>query len=104
MSSERGSSPDPTSIEAELAAAQQAVSEHAHQLSRRHVAVEALHAARTASEAAREKLADESADVARLESLSPTRIWAGLRGNRAERLDVERAEQQAGEYEAARAH
>jgi hypothetical protein len=104
MSFDPGPLLDPTAIEAELAAAQQAVSEHAHQLTRRRLAAEALHAARTASEAAREKLADESADVARLESLSPTRIWAGLRGNRAERLDVERAEQQAAEYEAARAH
>lgn len=96
--------PDGTAIEIELAAAQQAASEHSQQHARRRIAVEALGHARSALSAAREKVADESADVARLESLSPTRIWAGLRGNRSERLDVERAEQQAAEYAAASAH
>jgi len=95
--------PDPSAIESELAAAQQAVHEHTYQLARRRTAAEALEAARVTLSAARKKVADESADVERLESLSPTRIWAGLRGDRAQRLDVERAEQQAAEYAAASA-
>ena len=52
---------------------------------------------------ARPKLADEEADVRRLESYSPTRIWAALRGSRDADLDREQAEQQAAEYAVARA-
>jgi hypothetical protein len=104
MSSDSVVAPDGTAIETELATAQQAVSEHAHQQARRRLAVEALRSAQTVLSAAREKVAAESADVECLETLSPTRIWAGLRGNRAERLDVERAERQAAEWAAASAH
>jgi hypothetical protein len=43
-------------------------------------------------------LASESADVAKLESLSLTRVLASLRGSRATALEAERAEQERAEY------
>lgn len=52
---------------------------------------------------ARTRLADEHADVAALESLSMTRILAGLRGRRDAELDRERAEAAAAEYAVAEA-
>lgn len=52
---------------------------------------------------ARSALADETADVERLESFSPTRILASLKGDRTERLEQERAERQAAEYTVATA-
>lgn len=52
---------------------------------------------------ARSELAQESADVARLESFSPTRIWAGLRGSREVDLAREQAEEQAASYAVAEA-
>src|SRR5690606_2896787 len=42
-------------------------------------------------------------DVRALESFSPTRIWATLRGSRDTDLDREEAERQAAEYAASRA-
>lgn len=48
-------------------------------------------------------LAEELADVDRLESMSMTRILAGLRGSRDSDLDRERAEAQAAQYAAAEA-
>ncbi|MEU2202303.1 hypothetical protein [Isoptericola sp. NPDC019482] len=90
-------------VEEELAAARAAVVEHAQQSARRQVAGRELAAAEGALAAARASLADETADVVRLESLSLARVWAGLRGDRAQRLDAERAEQQAAEYVAATA-
>ncbi|MFI2295574.1 hypothetical protein [Isoptericola sp. NPDC019571] len=90
-------------VEEELAAARAAVVEHAQQSVRRQVAGRELAAAEEALADARASLADEAADVARLESLSLARVWAGLRGDRAQRLDAERAEQQAAEYVAATA-
>lgn len=90
-------------VEEELAAARAAVVEHAQQSARRQVAGREAAAAQEALAAARASLADETADVARLESLSLARVWAGLRGDRAQRLDAERAEQQAAEYVAATA-
>ncbi|GAA1730229.1 hypothetical protein GCM10009809_27200 [Isoptericola hypogeus] len=93
----------PTSIETELAGARRAVVERDQQLARRRLAEDGLRAAEAELATARAALADESADVARLESLSLARVWAGLRGNRDERLDAERAEQQAAEYVAATA-
>lgn len=89
---------DPGAIEAELVAAQAAVSELRHLSARRERAALAVRTAQQHVADARKRLADESADVARLESLSLTRVWAGLRGDRTERLDRERAEQQAAEY------
>ncbi|MFD6179175.1 MULTISPECIES: hypothetical protein [unclassified Isoptericola] len=90
-------------VEEELAAARAAVVEHAQQSARRERARHEVAAADEALAAARASLADETQDVQRLESLSLSRVWAGLRGDRAQRLDVERAEQQAAEYVAATA-
>ncbi|MDN5895960.1 MAG: hypothetical protein L0H93_18285 [Nocardioides sp.] len=53
--------------------------------------------------AAREALVDETADVEKLESFSPTRILAELKGDRVERLEREKAEQHAAEYAVATA-
>lgn len=52
---------------------------------------------------ARSRLDDETQDVARLESFSPTRIWAALKGSRAGDLERERAEQDAAQYAVATA-
>ncbi|MFE7406314.1 hypothetical protein [Isoptericola sp. NPDC057559] len=90
-------------VEEELAAARAAVVEHAQHTGRRERARQELAAADEALAAARASLADETEDVRRLESLSLSRVWAGLRGDRAQRLDAERAEQQAAEYVAATA-
>ncbi|WP_159793909.1 hypothetical protein [Puerhibacterium puerhi] len=89
--------PDPRHL---LDAAESAVAEHDRLTARRERALGAVQAERQALAQARERLADETADVERLEHLSPARIWAGLRGDRAERLDRERAEQQAAQYAA----
>lgn len=50
-------------------------------------------------------LGKERADVRRLEAggLSPSRLWASVRGDLAERLTTERSEAQAAEYASARA-
>jgi len=53
--------------------------------------------------AARALLDDAAEDVKALESFSPTRIWATLRGSRDTDLDREQAEHQAAQYEVARA-
>jgi hypothetical protein len=81
-----------------LAAAQRDAAERDRLVSRRVAAESALRAARTAAEQARAHHAVEAADVDRLESMSPTRIWAALRGDRAERMDRERGEEQAAHY------
>ena len=52
---------------------------------------------------ARGRLRDETADVDVLESMSPTRVWAALRGTRDDDLNRERAEVQRAEYDVARA-
>ena len=86
------------SVQAELEAAAQAVAEHAR-LSVRVAAAEVeVTDAEAQVGAARARLADATADVQQLESFSPARIWAGLRGSRESDLDRERAEQQQGEY------
>lgn len=54
--------------------------------------------ARTKVEEARAHLTDERGDVAKLESMSMTRILAALRGRRDADLDQERAEAAAAEY------
>jgi len=51
----------------------------------------------------RARLTAETEDVAKLESFSPTRIWAGLRGSREQDLDRERAELEAARYAVAEA-
>lgn len=58
---------------------------------------------RAAASAAAERLGAEQRDVERLESMSMTRILAGLRGSRSSDLDRERAEAQAAEYAVAEA-
>ncbi|HYH35145.1 MAG TPA: hypothetical protein VD814_08360, partial [Nocardioides sp.] len=69
-----------------------------------------LEVTRTRRDAARERLAqarsrldDEQADVAALESMSMTRILAGLRGSRSADLDREQAEAAAARYAVAEA-
>lgn len=64
---------------------------------------DALGGAQLELQAARGRLAGETEDVERLESFSPTRIWAGLRGRRDADLDRERAEQQQAQYAVASA-
>lgn len=87
--------PDPRHL---LDTAERDVAEHERLVSRRERALAAVHAEREALAAARQRLSDDTADVERLEHLSPARIWAALRGDRTERLDRERAEQQAAQY------
>lgn len=64
------------------------------------VARSRLVAASDRAEAATQSLAGELDDVARLESMSMTRILAGLRGRRDVDLDRERAEAEAARYAA----
>lgn len=90
-------------VQDELEAALEAVAEHARVSGRLARALEEEERARAATEAARQELVSETADVRELESFSPTRIWAALRGSRDADLDRERAEQQAAEYAVARA-
>ena len=90
-------------VQDELEAALAAVAEHERLRERLGRAREAEEAARVAAVRARQELVIEEADVRRLESYSPTRIWASLRGNRDAELDREKAEHQAAEYAVARA-
>jgi hypothetical protein len=87
----------------ELEAALEAVAEAARVRARLDRARSAEQGAQAAAVRARQELAVETADVARLESFSPTRIRAALQGSRDADLDRERAEQQAAEYAVARA-
>ena len=90
-------------LQEELEAALAAVAEQERVRSRLDRARAAEESARQAAVEARRRLADETADVRALESLSPTRIWATLKGSRDTDLDREEAERQAAEYAAARA-
>ena len=90
--------PDPHRVQAELEAALEAAAEHARLTHRLTAADAELADAEAQVAQARARLVDESADVERLESFSPTRIWAGLRGSRESDLDREQAEQQQAEY------
>ena len=90
-------------VREELEAALTAAAEHARVTARLERARAAEAQARERAVQARERLADETADVQALESFSPTRILAALRGSRDTDLDRERAEQQAAEYAVARA-
>jgi DNA repair exonuclease SbcCD ATPase subunit len=90
-------------VQAELEAAQEAVVEHERLTGRLDAARKAFTAAEAALAKAREALADETADVQKLEDFSPTLIWSTLRGDRDERLAAERAEQRAAEYRVAAA-
>jgi len=90
-------------IQQELEAALQAVAEHERVCARLERARQEEEAARAATVRAQQDLATEETDVRRLESYSPTRIWAALRGSRDADLDREQAERQAAEYAVARA-
>lgn len=90
-------------VQAELEAAQEAAFEHARLSGRLGAAQSALTAAEAGLATATDALAGEAADVRKLEDLSPTLIWATLRGDRDERLEAERAEHRAAEYCAAAA-
>ena len=81
-----------------LDAAARDVAERNRLWARRTSELVVVEACRREVQAARARLVDETTDVERLEHLSPARIWATLRNDRAERLDTERAEQQAAEY------
>ncbi len=90
-------------ISAELDAALDACAEHdrlSRQLDRARLE-EAQ--ARLDADRAGAVVADEARDVAALESMSPARIWASIRGNRASELERERAELAAEQYRAAAA-
>jgi hypothetical protein len=90
-------------VREELDAALEAHAEHTRVTARLHRAREAEAEAREAAVRARQQLAVETQDVQSLESFSPTRIWATLKGSRDTDLDREKAEQQAAEYAVARA-
>ena len=92
------SSGDLTSVERELQAVAEARAQLSRLRSQERQARGDVGAATAALEQATELRADEAADVARLESWSPTRIWAGLRGSREAELSREAAELQAAEY------
>jgi hypothetical protein len=98
-----GTFDDARRVHDELEAALAAVEEHARLSSRLDRARGAEAAAATAVTRARVGLAAEDRDVQRLESLSPSRIWATLRGSRDTDLDREQAERQAAAYAVARA-
>ncbi|MBB6626021.1 hypothetical protein H5V45_01690 [Nocardioides sp. KIGAM211] len=94
---------DAATVHRELETALAAVREHDRVRARLTRAAAAEAEAQQAVAAARQGLADEQADVRALETFSPTRIWATLRGARDTELDRERAEQQVAEYAVARA-
>jgi hypothetical protein len=89
---------DLSAIQSELEAAEAAVAEARSVQSRLESLVRLRAATETELVSARMKLGDERQDVADLESFSPTRIWAALRGTRLDDLDREQAEVQAAEY------
>lgn len=82
----------------ELEAAQEAVAEHARLSGRAERARIQADEATGVLAQARAKLGSERRDVEKLESFSPTRIWAGLRGSRDADLAREQAEEQAAAY------
>ncbi len=82
----------PPDVAAELEAAHRAVAERRSLDRRLIVLTEEVARAAQAATSAHAALRDEEADVARLESWSPTRILAGLRGNRDADLTREQAE------------
>jgi hypothetical protein len=95
--------PDASRIEADLAHAAQVRREHADLQTRLTGAGGYLESAEQRVNELRQKLADEAGDVAKLESFSPTRIMATLKGSRVEDLDRENAEHDAARYAVAEA-
>ena len=94
---------DLTSVERALAEVAQARVELARLTAQQRVAQQDVTATAAALEEAARLHAGEAADVAALESWSPTRIWAGLRGSRQSDLSREEAELQAAAYAVATA-
>ncbi|MFC4787196.1 hypothetical protein ACT8ZV_22155 [Nocardioides sp. MAHUQ-72] len=90
-------------VQDELEAAQEAVADHQRLTGRVDRAQRAVQGASQVLVEARSVLGRETSDVAKLESFSPTRIWAGLRGSRDVDLAREQAEQQAAAYAVAQA-
>lgn len=87
-----------SSLEGSAEAVRAAAENHARQrtVARQLEVTEALVATRRKDVAELERaLQVEESDVRRLEQLSPTRVWATLRGNAEDRLAVERAEADA---------
>jgi hypothetical protein len=91
--SENAETPEP-----ELTAATAAKAERDSLLRRFAAAERAFAAAQAVVDETSRSLTAESADVARLETMSVTRLLAALRGSRATRLEAERAEQTRAEY------
>lgn len=90
-------------ITGELEAALEACAEH-ERLSRRLETARAAEAsARDQAQATAALVRAEEQDVGALESLSPTRIWATLRGTRVSELERERVELAAQQFRAATA-
>ncbi|KRF13804.1 hypothetical protein ASG90_13305 [Nocardioides sp. Soil797] len=94
---------DGEQIQQSLTDAEQARTEHRKLGEQVALLEQQLAAAHQAVGQARAQLADERADVAKLESFSATRIMAAMKGDRSQRLDREKAEQQAAEYAVAAA-
>ncbi|HEX6248292.1 MAG TPA: hypothetical protein VFZ64_10510 [Nocardioidaceae bacterium] len=94
---------DLADIENALAHAAQLRAEHRDLTHRLQAAAGYLEAAERRVEEVRSTLTAEEQDVERLETFSPSRIWAGLKGSHASDLDRERAERDAARYAAAEA-
>lgn len=90
-------------FQAELEAAHEAVAEHRRLSERLGVVRSALAASQDDLAQATEVLAGETAEIRKLESLSPTLIRAYLRGKRAERLATRRSAKEAAEARVAAA-
>lgn len=94
---------DGARIQAEVEAAAQARSEHERLTGRLEEARGRVAALQSEVERLRARLDEESADVERLESFSPARIWAALKGSRTQDLERETAEREAARYAVAEA-
>ncbi|WP_254549864.1 hypothetical protein [Catellatospora tritici] len=90
-------------IQTRLTAAAEAVGEHQVTTQRCRELRERVDSAQRKLDMVTEAHATEAADVAKLESLSLTRIWVALRGSRDDALARERAEEQAAAYRVAEA-
>ncbi len=89
---------DLATVEQALAEVARDRAELAHLRAQHDAAVAATTATSAARDEAARTRAAEAADVESLESWSPTRIWAGIRGNRDVELSREQAELQAADY------
>lgn len=94
---------DVAEVAAGLEQAARARAEHADLTTRLEGARGYLAAAQERVDELRRKLAAENEDVDRLESFSPTRIWAALRRSRATDLEREKAERESARFAVAEA-